>query len=314
MDRAALLDQARSGDAAAIAALISRGLQPSGIRARAVRSGERLTLWLEAATPIDRPLIVAYLRRGLEQLQPQGLVQVTIYGRQAGSGATAWSTQLPLLGDCPSQPSVQPAGPEAIARPTLSVTARSRPPLVLKVSDFEPIKTAIILFVAVYGFLGSCNPSLDGPFLWLHYPDLAIHETGHLLFSPFGRFLMILGGSLTQILFPAIFTAYFYSSRQAFSSALTLFWTGQNFMDVGIYMADAPYRVLPLTVDDPNAHDWYNLFNQLNCMDQAALIAGTTHWIGVALYVLSVAAGLYFTRQDTLRLRAQLARLNGELS
>jgi hypothetical protein len=312
MDRATLLDQARGGDAAAIAALISHGLRPCGIRARAVRSGERLTLWLEAAAPIDRPLVVAYLQRGLEQLQPQGLVQVTIYGSQSGSGATAWSTQLLPLAGRPPQPSARPASPEAMARPVPPATARS--PLVIKVSDFEPLKTAGILFVAVYGFLGSCNPGLDGPFIWLHYPDLAIHETGHLLFSPFGRFLMILGGSLTQILFPAVFTAYFYVSRQTFSSALTLFWTGQNFMDVGIYMADAPYRVLPLTVDDPNAHDWYNLFNQLNCMDQAGLIAGATHWIGVALYGLSVAAGLYFIRQDTLRLRAQLAQLNGQLS
>ena len=152
---------------------------------------------------------------------------------------------------------------------------------------------AIIGFIAIYGFFGARNPSYDGPFIWLHYPDLAIHETGHLLFMPLGHFLMVLGGSLTQIAFPAVFTGYFYFTQQYFSSALTLFWTGQNFMDVAVYMADAPYRALPLTTPDINAHDWWQLFNMMNCMQHAEFIAGITHWLGVLLYVASVIAGVY---------------------
>jgi hypothetical protein len=153
---------------------------------------------------------------------------------------------------------------------------------------------AIIGFIAIYGYLGAQNPSYDGPFIWIHFPNLAIHETGHLLFMPFGHFLMVLGGSLTQIAFPAAFTGYFYYSRQFFSSALTLFWTGQNFMDVGVYMRDAPVRQLPLTVDNLDAHDWWQLFNMMNCMDQAQLIANITHGIGVLLYLASVMAGIYY--------------------
>lgn len=152
---------------------------------------------------------------------------------------------------------------------------------------------AIVGFVAIYGFLGARNPSYDGPFIWLHYPNLAIHETGHLLFMPFGHFLMVLGGSLTQIAFPAVFTGYFFYSRQYFSSVLTLFWTGQNFMDVAVYMADAPYRALPLTNPNIDAHDWWQLFNLMNCMNQADLIAGLTHWVGVLIYILSIIAGVY---------------------
>jgi hypothetical protein len=30
--------------------------------------------------------------------------------------------------------------------------------------------------------------------------NLPFHEAGHILFSPFGDFLMTLGGSLTQVL------------------------------------------------------------------------------------------------------------------
>jgi len=164
---------------------------------------------------------------------------------------------------------------------------------------------AIIGFVAVYGFMGARDPGLDGPFIWLHYPDLAIHETGHLLFMPFGRFLTVLGGSLTQIAFPAIFTGYFYYSQQFFSSALTLFWTGQNFMDVAVYMADAPYRALPLTGPNPDCHDWWQLFNMMNCMGQAELIAGITHWIGVLIYLASIVAGVYFAYQHQQEMNAR---------
>ncbi|MGF1521733.1 MAG: hypothetical protein ACFBSF_05365 [Leptolyngbyaceae cyanobacterium] len=171
-------------------------------------------------------------------------------------------------------------------------------PFILKWSDFDPVMLTIIGFIAIYGFCGSLNPSYDGPFIWLHYPDLAIHETGHLLFMPFGRFLMLLGGSLTQILFPAAFTFYFYVSRQYFSSALTLFWTGQNFMDVAVYMRDAPIRILPLTVDNIDAHDWWQLFRMMGSLHHAGFIAGVTHGVGVLLYIASVVAGCYFAYQS----------------
>lgn len=169
----------------------------------------------------------------------------------------------------------------------------SKKPFVLKWSDFDPMMLAIVGFVAIYGLMGARNPDYDGPFIWLHFPNLAIHETGHLLFMPFGHFLMVLGGSLTQIAFPAVCTGYFFYSQQYFSTVLTLFWTGQNFMDVAVYMADAPYRALPLTNPNIDAHDWWQLFNLMNCMNHAELIAGITHWIGVFIYLASIAGGVY---------------------
>ena len=49
--------------------------------------------------------------------------------------------------------------------------------------------------------------------------DLAIHEFGHMLFMPFGIPLfgetgVIMGGSLTQIALPLIFTGYFAFSKK----------------------------------------------------------------------------------------------------
>ncbi len=50
------------------------------------------------------------------------------------------------------------------------------------------------------------------PYQW-HLIDgvnLVNHEAGHLIFSPFGEFLMIAGGSLFKVIMPALFVGYFW--------------------------------------------------------------------------------------------------------
>src|SRR6185312_9792483 len=49
--------------------------------------------------------------------------------------------------------------------------------------------------------------------------DTAVHEFGHMLFMPFGipflgHTMVILGGSLTQVVFPLIFMAYFLRDHE----------------------------------------------------------------------------------------------------
>jgi len=325
-----LIEQARQGSAIALTTLLNRSLQSQGVWARLETGEADLQIGLESTQAPDPETMVARIRAGLMRLQPRGIRAVTLRGWALGETQPSWERHLVLATDSvprdraaaaappptaiseqetiPFTAATQPTIPEplprhtgsAVTRPVKSGTPprsrqrrRQQKPLVLKWSDFDPMMLAIIGFVAVYGFCGSLNPSYDGPFIWLHYPDLAIHETGHLLFMPFGIFLMLLGGSLTQIAFPAVFTGYFFYSRQLFSSALTLFWTGQNFMDVSVYMRDAPVRQLPLTVDNIDAHDWWQLFSRMNCMHLAEEVANVTHGIGVLLYVASVIAGVY---------------------
>lgn len=324
-----LLAQARAGNVLALAKVLNLSLQSQGILARIepIDQGVHIALEAPQAPPVEQ--MKRRLREGLEKLQPQGVSVVIVQGFALGDTEPTWTQQI-LLATVTEKPeaaarapkttwpplNTQPYEPARLSnssplgnishtaitsikqsqshrQPKQSTAQQSSQPFVLKWSDFEPMMMAMIGFIAIYGFFGARNPSYDGPFIWLHYPDLAIHETGHLLFMPFGHFLMVLGGSLTQIAFPAVFTGYFYFTQQYFSSALTLFWTGQNFMDVAVYMADAPYRMLPLTNPNIDAHDWWQLFNMMNCMNQAELIAGMTHWFGVLLYMMSVIAGIY---------------------
>ena len=59
-------------------------------------------------------------------------------------------------------------------------------------------------------------------------------------------FLGALGGSLNQILVPAVCTGYFVWHRQHAASAVTLFWAGENVVDVATYVADARDMRLPV--------------------------------------------------------------------
>ena len=71
-------------------------------------------------------------------------------------------------------------------------------------------KLIFAVLLTIY-FLWIAYAPMHGSFLDL--VDLPIHETGHLLFRPFGEFMMIAGGSLFQVLFPAVFVGYSFGTK-----------------------------------------------------------------------------------------------------
>ncbi|ABQ26637.1 hypothetical protein [Geotalea uraniireducens] len=61
-------------------------------------------------------------------------------------------------------------------------------------------KACLAVLLAIYGFI--CARSFeDGSFL--DRVDLIVHEAGHLLFGYFGEFIMVIGGTVGQLLVPA---------------------------------------------------------------------------------------------------------------
>ncbi|MFN2493443.1 MAG: hypothetical protein ABR501_11240 [Pyrinomonadaceae bacterium] len=70
----------------------------------------------------------------------------------------------------------------------------------------KSIPRLIVAVVAsLYFFWGAYDP-----YQW-HLIDgvnLLIHEAGHLFFRPLGEFMMIAGGSLFQVIMPALFVGY----------------------------------------------------------------------------------------------------------
>ncbi len=121
--------------------------------------------------------------------------------------------------------------------------------------------------------------------------DLVIHEAGHVVFFILGMFFYIAGGSLMQLIMPALFIGYFYRTNQKYSASLVAYWLAVNFFSVGHYAADAQVMRLELLGGDSSGHDWNNLLSMLGLLNQTKFIAGLIYFAGI----VCIGAGLYLT-------------------
>ncbi len=133
------------------------------------------------------------------------------------------------------------------------------------------------ILASLYFFTVAYNPMADGFWNFLNFVDLPIHETGHLIFRLFGEFMMIAGGSLFQIIVPAIFVGYFIKQGKLFSAAMVLFWVGQSILNVWVYADDAVKMQLVLTSgmtgSEGSFHDWNYLLTQTGLMGNHGAIS-----------------------------------------
>jgi hypothetical protein len=131
---------------------------------------------------------------------------------------------------------------------------------------------------------------------FLHLINLPFHEAGHLIFSPFGRFMMILGGSLGQVLMPLICLGTFLiNTRDPFGASVALWWTAESIMDVAPYINDARDMELILlggvTGKETDGHDWNNLLTMTGLLNWDHRLAHLAYNIGILLMVASFAWG-----------------------
>jgi hypothetical protein len=129
--------------------------------------------------------------------------------------------------------------------------------------------------------------------LWFtHLMLLYIHEAGHLIFSFFGRTIAILGGSLNQVLIPAVW--FIVAKREGSSLSNTaLFFTGVSIVDVSIYVKDAEVLQLPLIGGLSKAHhDWRNLLKGWDILEYGSILGEFLFWCGMGLAVYGIAAGV----------------------
>ncbi|MFH1197959.1 MAG: hypothetical protein V1720_19815 [bacterium] len=117
--------------------------------------------------------------------------------------------------------------------------------------------------------------------------DLLIHEGGHGIFKIFGEgFLYTLGGTLMQIIIPSLFVGYYFYTRKKFITQLSLLWLGHNFMNIGIYAADAQERALPLLGGKKVYHDWHYMLRELQLIKYVDVVGQIFFWLGIVSFVL----------------------------
>lgn len=131
------------------------------------------------------------------------------------------------------------------------------------------------------------SPDVNESFL--HLPNLVFHEAGHVIFSPFGRFLTVLGGSLLQCLVPIVAAIAFVRQEQPFSAAICGWWAGQNLVDLAPYIADARALQMVLlggkTGAEVEGHDWEYILTQLRLTHLDHGIGMTAFAIGVLIMI-----------------------------
>ncbi|MEZ5427365.1 MAG: hypothetical protein R2747_13930 [Pyrinomonadaceae bacterium] len=146
-------------------------------------------------------------------------------------------------------------------------------------------------------------------FLWIAYDplsgslldivDLPIHETGHLLFRPFGEFMSVAGGSLFQVVMPAVFVGYFVWHEKYYSAAMVLFWVGQSILNVFVYANDAVVMQLVLlgglTGSEGSFHDWNYLLTQTGLIDSTPKVAGLIRAAGTLTIIAAAAMSIRFS-------------------
>jgi len=159
------------------------------------------------------------------------------------------------------------------------------------------LKAGFTALLAVYGIVLAGDVTAHR---FLDRVDLIAHEAGHMLFSWFGEFLMVIGGTLGQLLVPAGITAYFYLRRELYSSSATLFWVGQNLFNISVYVKDAQAMALPLVSiggGEDTIHDWNYLLSKFGLLRWDQTVGSMAYVLGLLTIAASVVVGFYLSFQ-----------------
>jgi hypothetical protein len=154
-------------------------------------------------------------------------------------------------------------------------------------------KAGFALLVGAYGALCALTPST---YRFLDGVDLIFHEAGHVVFGLLGEFVGILGGSLMQVLIPAVAAVGFLRQRQSYSASLVLIWVGQSLFNVSVYIRDARRQALPLLGGEDVIHDWGYLLGRLGLLRWDGGLGNAVYLLGLAALLAGMIGALYFSR------------------
>jgi hypothetical protein len=149
--------------------------------------------------------------------------------------------------------------------------------------------------------------------IW-HLINLPFHEFGHILFRPFGRLMTSLGGSIAQVLMPVIcLVVFLIKTRDTFAASFTLWWTGQNFLDLAPYINDARSLTLPLLGGNTGLtspygfHDWEFILQETKLLRYDRVLANLADTFGTILMICALVWGAYILLKQYKNLKESAA-------
>lgn len=304
---------AKQGDEEAIATLLRRALAYQNVEIKAQLQNSHLNVYLSSDQTPNQRAAVTLIERELAGFSIDLIAKVQVFGERAGADFPDWTEEF--LRQTPVEMEVNTSPAEAIPIAQLkSAQLRSKAsqspspqqptqPPTEWTFKFNYLKLGFISALAFYGLFSASDYTVNGflttdngIMMFMHGVNLIFHEAGHVLFSPFGRFIYVLGGSLMQILVPAGICGYFFYTQQRYASAIALCWAGENFWDVSIYIKDAQDRILPLLGGEISYHDWHYLLLQINSLAKAQPFGNFVYTVGILIYAFAVFAGVYYAQ------------------
>ena len=132
----------------------------------------------------------------------------------------------------------------------------------------------------------------------LHLIHLPFHEAGHMVFWPLGDFMHVLGGTLGQLLVPALVIGAFLREDNPFAASVGAWWLGASFLDCSPYIDDARAGVLLLVSgeigqENRESHDWWNLLHRTDCLALDHTLARACWLLGALLMLAALAWGAW---------------------
>lgn len=160
--------------------------------------------------------------------------------------------------------------------------------------DWQPVsRPQLVCWAVFYGLLLLYLSLNWGQLTLLDNIHLPIHEGGHLLFGWLGETLGLWGGTLLQLLVPALLAVSFAVRRELPGTAFCAFAFFHSLTGVATYMADALRLELPLVtvgaIADESQHDWVRIFSSLGLLPHAIQIGNFTRLVAWAGMIGSVA-------------------------
>jgi hypothetical protein len=155
--------------------------------------------------------------------------------------------------------------------------------------EWKPVsRPALILWLVFYAWFLAYAFRAHGEFLFIDRANLVMHEAGHAFFGYFGQTIGVLGGTLGELIVPALLAFTFAAQGHTTGVAFCAFFFFENFLYIATYMADARALDLPLVSlgggDGEAIHDWNWLFTHWGVLQHDVQIAGffrALGWLGM---------------------------------
>lgn len=151
-------------------------------------------------------------------------------------------------------------------------------------------RAALLAYLAYAGLRHLLQPLYRS---WFAGITLAFHEMGHILFSPLGDTMQLLGGSLMQLIVPTAAAVYLLlRQRDYFGLAAGGSWLAFSCWELAAYIYDASREQLALVGFSGNPeHDWSTLLTRWHLLNSCDSIAAVVRVVASLTWGSSMALG-----------------------